>query len=335
MTPPTPATGGRQSFWRGRGCLVTGYGFGGSHLAVRLVELGAEVTVLDVARHTDGFLVRSGLSPQVRFVQADIRDEASVGAALARGRTQAVFHLAAQPLVPRSVAEPAETLDVNARGTFTLLEAFRRAATVESFILASTGGYYGENYDERPLREQDPARAAANLYGASKIAADVAVQAYARTYGLPATVCRFMNTYGPGDTHTSRLIPRALQLLAHGEPYDFGDRDDGSTRLDFLYVGDMVEGYLAAAEALANRPGTCYNFGTRHTTAVRDVAYLVSEAFDGLRREPVFRGHRRERGLVKRLDVAKAETELGWRARVPLVDGIAATVQYARQWSTA
>ncbi|MEU6077263.1 NAD-dependent epimerase/dehydratase family protein [Micromonospora sp. NPDC047074] len=329
-TPPAPAGPDPATFWAGRRVLVTGgCGFGGGHLVIRLVALGAEVSVLDRDPGQEGVLAVDPARSRVDVREGDVRDEAAVAGALRRWRPQAVFHLAAQPLVPESVRAPADTLAVNAGGTYTLLEAVRRVDHVAAFVFASTGGYYGENHDDRPLHEDDPARAAANLYGASKIAADVAVQAYARTFGLPASVCRFMNTYGPGDRQTSRLVPHAIRRLREGGPYDFGERDDGTTRLDFLYVGDMVEGYLRVAERLARHPGGCYNFGSGRPTAIREVARMVSEAYDGVAREPVFRGPHRVRPLVKSLDVTRARTELGWTPAVPLAEGIARTVRYA------
>lgn len=334
MSAPTPAsrmsTVDPAAFWAGRRVLVTGgCGFGGGHLVTRLVALGAEVGVLDRDPEQPGILAAGPARRHVEVRRGDVRDETAVGEALRRWRPQAVFHLAAQPLVPESIREPAETLAVNAGGTYTLLEAVRGNEHVEAFVLASTGGYYGENHDDRPLREDDPARAGANLYGASKIAADVAVQAYARTFGLPASVCRFMNTYGPGDRQTSRLVPHAIRLLREGGPYDFGPRDDGTTRLDFLYVGDMVEGYLRVAERLATHPGGCYNFGSGRPTAIRDVALMVSQAYDGVARTPIFRGPRRDRPIVKSLDITRARTDLGWTPAVSLADGLARTVRPA------
>ncbi|MFD6636831.1 NAD-dependent epimerase/dehydratase family protein [Micromonospora chalcea] len=330
MAGHPPASVDPARFWAGRRVMVTGgCGFGGGHLVLRLVALGAEVGVFDRQPEQPGVLCGDPARAEVDVMRGDVRDQAAVVAALRRWRPEAVFHLAAQPLVPESIRTPADTLAVNAGGTYTLLEAVRRIDHGTAFVLASTGGYYGENHDDRPLHEEDPARAAANLYGASKIAADVAVQAYARTFGLPASVCRFMNTYGPGDRQTSRLVPHALRRLREGGPYDFGDRDDGTTRLDFLFVGDMVEGYLRVAERLAGNPGSCYNFGSGRPTAIRAVARMVSEAYDGVAREPLFRGPRRDRPIVKSLDVTRARTELGWVPTVSLADGLARTVRYA------
>lgn len=309
--------------WRGRKCLVTGgSGFAGSHLVARLADLGADITILDLRPPAAG--------GDARYVCADICDAGAVGAAMDVHRPQAVFHLAAQPIVPRSITEPGPTLSVNATGTFTVLEAVRTRVGVEAFVFASSGAYYGEHFDEHPLVEADPPRAGPNLYGASKIAADIAVQAYVRTYGMSASVCRFMNIYGPRDPNRSRLIPAAIERLQTGQPYDFGDRDDGTTRLDFLYVSDVVAGYLRAAERLiAGDPGGCYNFGTAASASVREITQMVSVAFDGVERDPVFRGTLRDRPLVKRLDATLAEKELGWRAQVPLAEGITRTVRHA------
>jgi len=93
-----------------------------------------------------------------------------------------------------------------------------------------------------------------------------------------------------------------------------------------------VDGYLAVAQRLGQHPGGCYNFGAGHATSILDVAVMVSEAFDGVRREPVFSGPRRERALVKRLDIGRASRELSWHPRTQLSEGLMATVEYARRW---
>jgi nucleoside-diphosphate-sugar epimerase len=140
-----------------------------------------------------------------------------------------------------------------------------------------------------------------------------------------------MNTYGPGDTHRSRLVPRALSLLAAGEPYDFGDRDDGSTRLDFLYVGDMAGAYLATAEHLERAPGDVFNFGSGRCTGIREVAVLTSQIYDGVDREPIFHGTPRRPSKQKWLDISRARSVLGWRPTVDLDEGLTHTVRWHRE----
>ena len=319
-------------FWNDRACLVTGgAGFGGSHLVAELVGRGAEVTVLDRADPTTAPVADLDVLEHVRYVRGDICDAELVATVLAESGVDDVFHVAADPIVAHSIADPFPVLESNVRGTYTLLEACRLAAKVPQFVFASSGAFYGDNFDPEPIPETQAAGPATSLYGPSKAAAEMAVRGYGLTFGMRYGVCRFMNTYGPGDRHGSRLVPRALAQLAGGLAYDFGSRDDGSTRLDFLYVGDMARAYMSVAEHLAaGGEETVFNFGSGTLTSVRDVAERLSVAYDGTEREPIFSGHRTGPPRQKRLEVSKAESVLGWTATTSLDDGLAATAAWYR-----
>ena len=325
--------------WAGRHCLVTGgFGFGGSHLVLALLGRGADVTILDRWRDERSFLVASGCADEARIVEGDVRDLDLVSQLLARYDTDTVFHLAAQPLVPTSIRLPLETLDVNANGTYVMLEAARRAA-LPRFLFASSGAYYGTTSVTEPIPETFAPLPAANLYAASKAAADLAVQGYVKTFGLKAGICRFMNTYGPGDTNVSRLVPRAAHNLRSGAEYDFGDRDDGSTELDFLHVRDMVRAYLSVADYLDRTDASIldpvFNIGTGVATPVRTVAEMASVAYDGKTRTPIFRGARRAFTIRKLLDATKAFEVLGWKPSISLAEGLQETLADGRRSATA
>ena len=319
--------------WAGRRCLVTGgFGVGGSHLVLARLARSADVTILDRWRDERSHLVASGRADDARFVTGDVRDLDLVSQLMARQEIDTVFHLAAQPLVPMSIRLPLETLDVNANGTYVMLEAARRAA-LPRFVFASSGAYYGTTSVAEPIPETFAPLPAANLYAASKAAADLAVQGYVKTFGLKAGICRFMNTYGPGDTNLSRLVPRALHNLRTGADYDFGDRDDGSTELDFLHVHDMVSAYLCVADYLdrtdASNLDPVFNVGTGVATPVRTVAAMASVAYDGTMRTPIFRGAHRPIAVRKLLDASKAAAVLGWSPRISLRAGLEETVTQA------
>jgi nucleoside-diphosphate-sugar epimerase len=288
-----------------RRVLVTGgSGFGGSHLIRRLMADGAEVWNLDVLPSS---------STCAKYVMGDVRNVALLKSALRDNAIDTVFHLAAQPLVPLSIEMPFETLDVNARGTYTVLEACRVIGI-------------------QPIPETAAPLPAANLYASGKAAADLAAQGYSHTYDLPVGVCRFMNTYGPGDTNESRIIPRALRLLKSNLPYDFGARDDGSTRLDFLHVDDMTSAYIAVAEFVRTRGGrdAVFNIGTGTATSTADVARMLSSCFDGREREPIFTGVAKATPVVKYLDATKARQLLGWSAQVGLRAGLGRLIRAER-----
>jgi len=311
--------------------VTGGAGFGGAHLCAALLAQGACVFVVDRVLPRNSYLHLAAIADKVELLYADVRDLEAMQLWLERFQIKTVFHLAAQPIVPISVTAPLETLSNNALGTYALLEAARRSPFVESFVLASTGAYYGTTHGDQPIAEETAPLPAASLYGASKVAADIAARCYAETYGLNVGVCRFINTYGPGDTNFSRLIPRAVRNLVCGEPYAFGDRDDGTTKLDYMHVSDMAHGYLAVAERAAEHRGQVFNFGTGRLHSTAEVAEAVSLAYDGQTRTPLFEGEARVRPVVKRLDVSRARDMLGWSAQYDLTTGLGETVSWYRE----
>lgn len=317
--------------WRGRPCLVTGgAGFGGSHLVLALSDLGADVYPLDrLGPNASALLCESG-SRYRNWIQADVRDIEALQLAIERYQIDTIFHLAAQPLVRTSNILPAETISVNVRGTWEVLEAMRTTKAASRLIFASSGAHYGASSTDAPLAEDQVPFRSTNIYGPSKTAAEVLVQAYVNVFGLNAAICRFMNTYGPGDTNFSRLVPRAIWNLLTEAPYDFGDCDDGSTRLDFLHIVDMTRAYISVAEHVEVARGEAFNFGTGRLHSVSDVARMISRAFDGREREPLFRGSPRQIAAAKCLDASKAQRMLAWNAEIGFEDGVRSTLSWYR-----
>jgi CDP-glucose 4,6-dehydratase len=320
--------------WNGRPCLVTGgAGFGGSHLCEQLLGLGAKVYVLDRWLPASSYLTLTGLARRVEYIQGDIRDLGLMQLTLERFQIDTVFHLAAQPIVPASNVLPLETLSINVMGAASVLEAVRAVPAVRRMVFASSGAYYGTTTTDRPISEDAPALEATNIYAPSKAAADLVARCYARVFGIKTTVCRFMNTYGPGDTNFSRIIPRAIRNLIRQEPYEFGDRDDGSTRLDFLYIKDMASAYIRVAEGLDSVAGEAFNFGSGNPVSTRDLSRLVSKVYDGQGREPIFGGKPKAKPVIKSLDIRKARERLGWQPTTPLEQGLSETIAwYRRYW---
>ncbi|MCK6589027.1 MAG: NAD(P)-dependent oxidoreductase [Polyangiaceae bacterium] len=317
----------------GKACLVTGgAGFGGSHLTEQLLARGAKVVVLDRWLPKNSYMVLAGLLSKVDFLQGDVRDFDFVRQALERFEIDTVFHLAAQPLVPVSNALPLETLSVNAMGTFTVLEAIRCSTQTKRLVFASSGAYYGTTSGAAPIQEDDAPLVATNMYAPSKAAADLAVRCYTKIYGLKAAACRFMNTYGPGDTNFSRLVPRAAKNLIEGGDFDFGDRDDGTTVLTYMHVRDMASAYIRTAERLEGVTGEALNFGGDLAISTREMASLCARAFGNEARSPAFRGPPREVSLRKVLDTRKAKELLGWKPETPLEEGLRETFAWYREF---
>lgn len=324
-----------NNYWSGKKCLVTGgYGFGGAHLAQQLLNKNAMVFVLDRESPSNSYLTISGLSDRVRFIPGDIRDLGLIKTTLDRFDIHTVFHLAAQPIVQVCNSSPYESLSVNVLGTYSVLEAVRTCCTPPRLVFASSGAYYGTTYGRDSISEEAPPLPASNIYSPSKVAGDVAVRAYARTYGINAAVCRFINTYGPGNTNLGTIVPKAVSVLIKDLPFDFGDRDDGSSTFDYLNIRDMTRGYLAVGENIDKITGEAFNFGGGNPIAVRDLVKLISRLYDGKEREPIFRGRIRETPVRKCLDTTKAFRLLGWEPSISLEDGLKETIEWYRSnWS--
>ncbi len=316
----------------GSTCLITGgAGFIGSHLCRRLLQLGASVVVFDIAPKTDRTLLSAfGLTRQVEYVEGDIRSLDDVKK-LSRGCFNFVFHLAAQPISALSNLEPQTTIDVNAGGTKTLCSAL---ATNEplSIVLASSACAYGiPAPGTSPLRETAPLHGGFYFYTESKQKAEQELQ---KANGLRRIIGRFVNVYGPGDRHFSRIVPKIMRQLLRGEPLSLS-RGNGSTVLDFLYVDEAIDAFLClAARGAIHNGGSAevFNFGigTANATSIHDLALKISDIYDGKPRTPLVNQSTLEPPTVKFLDSTKAQTELNWRPRIFLDEGLRKTLDWYR-----
>lgn len=318
-----------------RALVSGGHGFVASHLARALLERGDAVRVLDrpEPRLADvGGPRRSGLDllgirNEVELVEADLRDAAAVGAAVAG--SDSVFHLAAQTIVGVARESPLETFEVNVRGAWHVFEACR-SHEVERVVFASSDKAYGSS-PQLPYREDLPLRAA-YPYDASKAAADVIARSYAHAYGVPLAVTRFANVYGGGDLNFSRLVPETVVAVLDGRRPVI--RSDGSPERDFLHVADAVSAYLAIAEALGadGAVGEAFNAGGERPHSVREVVELIAD-IAGAGVDPDFRGAGNPDGEIDRqfVDSTKLRELTGWRPQVDLRDGLHRTLEWYRE----
>jgi CDP-glucose 4,6-dehydratase len=302
-------------------------------LCEQLLKQGAEVYVYDRESPSRSYLALMGLADRIDYIPGDIRDLDLLKSTLGRFEIGTVFHLAAQPIVPLCNACPYESLSVNVLGTYTVLEAVRTCGAHPALVFASSGAYYGTTFEKEAIAEDHPPMSAANIYAPSKLAGDVAVRAYARTYGIKAAVCRFINTYGPGNRNMSTIVPKTIMTLLKNEPFDFGDRDDGTSTFDYLNVRDMTRGYLAVGENIERVSGEAFNFGGGHPISVDALVRLISRLYDGKEREPLFHGAKKEIPVHKRLNTAKAREWLGWEPSISLEDGLKETIAWYRAHS--
>jgi UDP-glucose 4-epimerase len=294
-----------------RAVVTGGAGFIGSHVADALLARGDEVHVVDNLATGS----RANVPDGAELHELDIRDPA-LAELVARVRPEAVFHLAAQADVGTSVERPDFDADVNVVGTVRVLEAARRAGAKDVF--SSTGGaMYGECVE--PADESHP-REPLSPYGTSKLAGEEYLASWNRLHGMTNVVCRLANVYGPRQLPSLEggVIAIFLNRLRSGEEtVIYGD---GLQTRDFVFVGDVAAGLLAAAEGGSG----VYNVGTGVRTSVLDLHRLCAEAA-GVAREPRLADPRAGDLRDSVLDAERAGRELGWRPARTLPQGLAET----------
>jgi UDP-glucose 4-epimerase len=306
--------------------LTGGAGFLGSHVARLLLESGNRVTVLDdfsngKEMHLAGIRGRTGLD----VVRGDVRDTTLVDR-IVEG-CDAIIHLAVLDL-RRSIIDPRGVASVISDGTLNCLDAARKHG-VGLFLNCSSSEVFGAaRYvpmdEDHPLHPETP-------YAAAKVAQDMYVASYGRTYGLPWTTIRPFNMYGP-HSHwqgvRGELIPKMIVRAMNRQPLViFGD---GSQTRDFLYVEEAARAVVAVADNPACL-GECINFCTGVETSVRRIAEILCGQF-GLDPGTFIQYHPKRPGDVSRHlgDVTKFVSRVGFRPSVGIEEGIERTVAWFR-----
>ncbi len=311
-----------RDLWHGRRVFVTGHtGFMGGWLAERLVGLGADVTGYALAPPTDPCLFETiGLESRVNHVTGDVRDAEALANVLRGARAEIVFHLAAQPLVRRAHRDPLETFSTNVMGTVNLLDAVRRSGTVAAVVVVTTDKVYENREWPWGYRESD-ALGGHEPYGVSKACAELAVEAYVRSYfgasGPGVATVRAGNIIGGGDWAEDRLVPDAIRAFSGRMPLTV--RHPEAVR-PWQHVLEPVSGMLMLAGGLAEGRrdlAGAWNFGPGEDDA-KPVAWLADRLTStwgtgaSWRIEPDAGPY--EANLLT-LASAKARTGLGWTCR--------------------
>lgn len=317
---------GPMTSLQGRSVLVTGAGgFIGGHLVERLVREGARVRALARynSRNERGTL--DWLDPEVvagvDVVLGELRDVESVAAAAAG--IEVVLHLGAQIAIPYSYVNPRDFFEVNVLGTLNVAQAALRH-DAERVVHVSTSEVYGSARtvpitEDHPLEPQSP-------YAASKVAADKLMDSWHRAYGLPVTIVRPFNTYGPRQSARA-IIPTIISQALAGSTLRLGSLHP---RRDLTFVADTVAGFVAAATT-AGATGRTVQLGTGHDVSVADLVDMVGDILGkDLHVETDPARVRPEGSEVERLisSPALAAELLGWRPEVELREGLARTVEW-------
>ncbi len=310
--------------------LVTGgAGFIGSHAVEALLNEGREVVVLD---NFDDFyspeVKRGNLRalvghPGLALVQGDIRDEALLERVFSSHAFSVVVHLAARAGVRPSIEQPALYCDVNLTGTAVLLEACRRHG-VTRLIFGSSSSVYG-NSTRLPFSEQDGLDRPISPYAATKRAGELLCATYHELYRLNVFALRFFTVYGPRQ-RPEMAIHKFTRFIDGGHPVpQFGD---GSTRRDYTYISDIIDGVLRSIERVQGFE--IINLGGSQTTRLSELIALLEKHLDRkarIQREPAQAGDVN----ATYADVEKARRILGYEPRVPIEEGLRRFVEWYRK----
>ena len=308
--------------------VVGGLGFIGVNLTARLVESGAQTTVLtpDRNRHAEAAAVveRKG----VTVVEGDLRDRTRIADAV-RGQ-QIVMNLSGQSGAVRSMEDPWSDLDVNCRGNLVLLEALREHNRAAKIVFAGSRLQYGHP-EHLPVTEDAPQEALC-LHAIHKQTVEKYLGLYHRLFGIRYAVARITNPYGPGQPvgrTAYGVINRLIHLAIADRPLTI--YGDGVQLRDYVHVDDVVAALLVMAES-DRSDGRVYNIGSGTGTRLVDLARAVIDIAGGGHVEhvpwPALAEQVETGDFVA--DISRIERELGWRPTIALRDGLERTVAFYR-----
>lgn len=311
-------------------CLTGGAGFIGSHLASDLLDLGADLAVIDDLSSSDGehlwYLIDT-YPERVKFCFASILDPAALGQAVAG--CDVVFHLAAMNSVPRSLEDPERCFAVNTLGTVRVCGA-AQAAGVKRIVLAGSSSVYGDNPTLPKIESMVPSPA--SPYAASKLAAEAIVHAWWNSYGVSGVVLRYFNIFGPrqpADSPYAGVVAAFLHALIQGRaPVIYGD---GSQSRDFTPVANAVHATLLAGLAEGAALDRAINIGCGERTTVKELAQLVAEAVGRADVTPEYKPERRGDVPHSLADISRARAVLGYEPIKDLQTGLTETAAWMKR----
>lgn len=309
--------------------LTGGAGFIGSHLAEKLLREGHALTIVDDFNDFyDPRLKRENIeilrgAGEFELVEGDIRDSSLVHSLFATRKFDQVVHLAARAGVRPSIKDPQLYVDTNVTGTLNLLEA-ARTAKVPKFVFGSTSSVYGVN-SKVPFSEEDAILHSISPYAATKLCAEQLCHNYHHLYGMEVVITRFFTVYGPRQ-RPEMAIHKFARSIFQGEQIEM--YGDGSTRRDYTFVSDVVDGVYAAMRAKLHYE--IINLGDSNTVELR---YLISliEKSAGKRANVKQLPEQAGDVPITYANISKARRLLGYDPKVKIEEGIERFVKWYKE----
>jgi UDP-glucuronate 4-epimerase len=312
-----------------RNVFVTGgAGFIGSHLCERLQKEGVFVLCLD---NFDSYYdpnikiknaerLKKEYSDRFELITGDIRNHDHLQEAFKKNRIDLVIHLAARAGVRPSIADPLLYQDVNIRGTINLLEACK-AFGIKDFIFASSSSVYGEN-QKVPFSERELNLQPISPYGVTKRAGELLTYSYHHLYGIETACLRIFTAYGPRQ-RPEMAIHKFTQLIDQGETIPM--YGDGSSRRDYTYIDDLIEGILGAI--YHHKGFEIYNLGESQTTSLKELIGLIEEILGKKAKIERFEPQPGDVSVTY-ADITKAKRALGYQPKVDMKEGLKRFVEW-------
>jgi UDP-glucose 4-epimerase len=326
---PDPLPDAVRAVYRGRTvCVTGGAGFIGGHLTERLLDCGASVQIIDDLSNSDTGLVASLVERypgRARFVYGSILDPAALTEAVEN--CSILFHLAAMGSVQESIEDPERCSAVNITGTVRVAEA-ARAAGVERWVFSASASAYGGTDDESP-RHEGELPMVLSPYGASKLAGEQLVRAWAASMGLDGVSLRYFNIFGSrqaADSAYAAVVAAFYKALSEDtSPTIYGD---GKQTRDFTHVDNAVWANLLAGAHAKPLKGAIVNIGCGRAVTLLELLERIAASCGVDTPEPVFEAARSGDIRHSRADISLAKQLIGYEPVTTLDEGLAETAEW-------
>ena len=317
-------------FWKDKNVLITGYeGFLGSWLSKTLLKSKANIFGLDILTHRKETILTSEDLQHIYITKGSVENYSLVSNIIEKNKIELIFHLAAKALVGECLNNPLKSFSTNIKGTWNILEISRNCNTIKAIIIASSDKAYGNNKN-LPYREDFPLMGN-HPYDVSKSCADLLASTYFHTYGLPVCITRCGNIYGLGDFNFSRIVPDTMLSIAKRKSLVI--RSDGKFTRDYVYIEDIVRGYILLAENLQKLmlSGEAFNFSNESPISVLE---LVKKIYQLDNRKVNCEILNQVRAEIKDqyLSAKKAKKVLGWKSKYTLEEGLKKTIKWYKNY---
>lgn len=321
-----------EKFWKNKKVLITGFeGFLGSNLTKTLISLGAIIYGLDIKVNREETVLTSSDYKKIKVIKGSVADYKLVGKLINKNKIKIVFHLAAEAIVDKSYCNPLGAFSSNIEGTWNILEACRNSDAIQSVIVASSDKAYG-SHKELPYNENAPLQGN-HPYDVSKSCADLITDTYFHTYGLPVVITRCGNIYGPGDFNFSRLVPDAFRCMLLDKTLKI--RSDGKYVRDYVYIDDIVAGYIKIAQLLRKRKlsGEAFNLSDeKPMPVIKLLAEINRLNFYGKKLKYKILNTARYEIKEQYLSSVKARRILNWKPVYSLEKGLRNTARWYKEY---